>query len=239
VNSLDCKRFQKIAGADLSALDEPLLVHAESCDDCAGFLTSARTFDALLGKAINVEVPVDLISKIESQPDESSSVRSGSAKRTPRYMAIAASLLLIVGVSIISNNLSQSDNPTLGQVVLSHINAEPEMLSLASYIPEDDLKKSLLNFGAKLQQPMANVSHVELCDIGDTKGIHVVMKGEKGPVTLLLLPTIKSKSSSSFAEGPWVGYTEPLGQGTIAIVGEIGEPLDKIDASVRDAISWI
>jgi hypothetical protein len=239
VSLLDCKRFHKIAGADLTALDQALLAHSEKCEDCARFLVSAQAFDVILSEAINVEVAADLNSRIETRLDVESSEHSGSEKRTPRYMAVAASLLLIVGVSFLANNLSQSDNPTLEQVVLSHINSEPEMLSLASYIPQDDLKKSLLGFGAKLQQPMANVSHVELCDIGDTKGIHLVMKGEKGPVTLLLLPTIKSKLTHSFAEGGWVGYTEPLGQGTIAIVGKQGEALDKIDRSVRDAISWI
>lgn len=239
MTSLDCKRFQKIAGADIAALDQALLAHSEKCEGCAGFLISAEAFDVVLNEAINVEVPADLNSRIETRLDVEKPDRSGSARHVPRYMAIAASLLLIVGVSFLANNISQLDNPTLEQVVLSHINSEPEMLTLASYIPQDDLKKSLLDFGAKLQHPMAKVSHVELCDIGDTKGIHLVMKGEKGPVTLLLLPTIKSKSTHSFAEGRWVGYTEPLGQGTIAIVGEPGEALDKIDASVRDAISWI
>gem|GEM_PF-1086101 len=239
MDSLDCKRFQKTAGADLNALDQSLLAHVEGCADCDAFLKKARRFDKSLAAAIKVDVPNDLIQKLLHNADEVGSGQAGGSNRFPRFMAVAASVLLIVGASFMVNRVAPVPTQSLEQVVLSHIEAEPKMLTLASFVPDDVAKARLLDFGIEMKRPMGKVSHIELCDIGETQGVHIVMEGEKGPVTLLFLPTIPSQTTRFFSEGRWVGYTAPAGEGTLAIVGEVGEPLEEIDSSVRDAIKWL
>lgn len=239
MDSLDCKRFQHAAGADLSELDPVLLAHAENCDDCSAFLEEARCFDELLRGAIKIDVPDDLIQKTLRHKDEVQPESSGGTSRFPRFMAIAASVLLIVGASFMANRIVQPPEQSLEQIVISHIEAEPEMLTLANYVPDDSASARLLDYGVLLRESMGKLSHVELCDVGDTQGIHIVMKGEKGPVTLLLLPTIKSQAASHFSEGRWIGYSEPVGSGTVAIVGVVGEPLDEVKKRVRKAIEWL
>jgi hypothetical protein len=240
VESLDCKRFQKVAGADLSALDQDLLEHAEVCSDCDHFLEEAKRFDLLLSAAIKVDVPDVLEANLLNIADKpSAAFSSGGSSRAPRFMALAASVLLIVGGSFMANKLLLQPSQPLEQVVLSHIESEPKMLTLASFTPAAQVQSQLLNFGVRLTEPLRHVSHLELCDIGDTQGLHIVMKGEKGPITLLLLPTVKSETVRSFSEGRWTGYIKPAEQGTIAIVAELGEPLDEINHSLLNTIHWL
>ncbi len=239
MESLDCKRFQKIAGADLNALSHDLLEHAESCRDCGHFLEEAKGFELLLSAAIKVEVPAALEANLLKIADEASTGSSGGSSRAPRFMALAASILLIVGAGFMANKMLLQPSESLEQVVLSHIESEPKMLTLASFTSAAQVQSQLLNLGVRLTEPLRQVSHIELCDIGDTQGVHIVMKGEKGPITLLLLPTVKSETIRSFSEGRWVGYIKPAEQGTIAIVGEVGEPLDEINHSLLNTIHWL
>ena len=79
MESLDCKRFQKVAGADLSALDGDLLEHAEICGDCGHFLEKAKGFELLLSAAIKVEVPAALEANLLNIADKPNVGSSGGS----------------------------------------------------------------------------------------------------------------------------------------------------------------
>ena len=67
---------------------------------------------------------------------------------------------------------------------------------------------------------------------------HLVIQGEKGPVTLLLMPDEKI-DMAELIEGDNVnGVILPVGDGSIAIIGERDEDLALIEERVIDSVEW-
>jgi hypothetical protein len=64
------------------------------------------------------------------------------------------------------------------------------------------------------------------------------MQGERGPVTIILMPDEKI-SGPETVEGESVrGVILPVGDGSIAIFGEREEALDNIERKILDSVSW-
>ncbi len=67
---------------------------------------------------------------------------------------------------------------------------------------------------------------------------HLVIQGERGPVTILLMPEEKVSGAQLFGDDVIQGVILPVGNGSIAIVGGAGERLDEIQERVRNSVTW-
>jgi hypothetical protein len=67
---------------------------------------------------------------------------------------------------------------------------------------------------------------------------HLVIQGEKGPITLLLMPDEMVDGASTFMGEGVDGIILPVGNGSIAIIGEREENLAEIEQKVMDSVEW-
>jgi hypothetical protein len=65
-----------------------------------------------------------------------------------------------------------------------------------------------------------------------------VIQGEHGPVTILLMPEEMVDGPQSLSGDNVNGVILPVGNGSIAILGDSEESLEKIEAQVLKSVSW-
>ena len=67
---------------------------------------------------------------------------------------------------------------------------------------------------------------------------HLVIQGEHGPITILLMPEEYVAEASSIDGESIKGIILPIGKGSIAIIGDREERLDQIQEKVVDSVTW-
>ena len=82
------------------------------------------------------------------------------------------------------------------------------------------------------------ISYAQSCIINGKTVPHLVMQGEKGPITLLLMPDEKVSAATAFDGESVNGVILPVGSGSIAIIGRSDEALDEIEERVIDSVEW-
>ena len=82
------------------------------------------------------------------------------------------------------------------------------------------------------------ITYAQTCVINGKKVPHLVIQGKNGPVTVLLMPDEMVDGAVEIEGESINGVILPVGNGSIAIVGEDGERLDKIQESVMHSVTW-
>ena len=82
------------------------------------------------------------------------------------------------------------------------------------------------------------ITYAQSCIINGRVVPHLVIQGERGPVTILLMPEEKISGAQSFGDEDIQGVILPVGNGSIAIIGGAGERLDGIQERVRNSVTW-
>ena len=235
--NMNCETYREAIAADPSATFEGA-DHAGTCEACAAFTAEMQALDAKIAKALAFDTP-DLampdLPPIEDDNVVSLPVRSRN--RAPSWIAIAASFAIaaIIGVQFIEEP-SQFDS--LSDEILAHLEHEPEAFVVTDVpVPEARLSDVMHSGVGTLDRNVGLITYAQTCPING-KIPHLVIQGEKGPVTLLLMPDEKI-DTAELIEGDNVnGVILPVGDGSIAIIGERDEDLALIDDRVIDSVEW-
>lgn len=188
----------------------------------AALAADEARFEALLGRALDVgPAPV--------RP------RRAAPSRWRQLAGLAAALVLATAVWV-----AQWEPATLQSDVLAHVHHEPQALEPARPpVSSDELQAVLRPAGAELERPVGQVTYARLCPFHGRMVAHFVVQGERGPVTVLLLPDEHVAAPTPVREPGFVGTLVPLEiGGSIAIVGQPDERLDLIRDRVVAAVRW-
>jgi hypothetical protein len=184
-----------------------------------------RQFEAMLSDAFRIGSPA------------ARSTRS----RWPAVAAIAATLVLAAGAWLGLRTEPRSyDSSPLPTEVIAHIHHEPRALATsARTVPEDEFDGVLRRGGASLAAPVGQVTYAKLCPFRGRMVAHFVVQGERGPVTVLLLPDEHVTAALPIDEDGFKGTVVPLESGgSFAIVGQPDEDLEVIRARLAKAVRW-
>ncbi|WP_022943242.1 DUF3379 family protein [Psychromonas hadalis] len=210
---------------------------AESDADKA-LVKEAKQFDADLQALLKIDVPEDLIDKIlleQSFAVENKRVVSGRW-----HIAIAASIAFIIGISLpVLNSLTHSPLD-IGVVAMQHVKAEYYFTAQSN--ERADLKMvnaKLARYGATAHGDLGKITYVNYCDFEGTPALHMVIQGEKGQITVFVVPDdAKFIETKKFHNQHLKGITEKMGNTNVVIVGEKGESLQVIQSAMRNNIHW-
>ena len=114
---------------------------------------------------------------------------------------------------------------------------------LTSKVNEDASLKNvnvkLARYGGTLDQEFGGVYFVNYCDFEGTHALHMVVKGEKGRVTVFVVPEDANfTSAAEFSNERFKGISEHIGNAKVVIVGERDEPLEKMKTMLDKNIQW-
>lgn len=232
---MNCLEFRRVHGAEPGSEDPDYRTHLRECKACAGFAGQSLIFEQLLKQAVKSEVPENLASRILLR-------HSFQARRTQlswrrHAYALAASIVLSVGL-VGGFVLHMQRGPTLGEAVVSHVNEEFFALTASGPVRQEELQALFRPVGLELTGYIGNVTFATLCVVRGKITGHIVIEGEKAPVTVLLMPSEQVEARSVIRKDHLRGVIVPQSNGTLAIVGAPGEPLDSIEDRVRSVIRW-
>ena len=82
------------------------------------------------------------------------------------------------------------------------------------------------------------VTYAQPCVINGKDVPHLVIQGERGPVTILLMPHEEVAEETPLDGDSIKGVILPVGKGSIAIIGERDELLAPIQKNVVNSVTW-
>lgn len=133
----------------------------------------------------------------------------------------------------------RKETTPLASVVLRHIEDEIAYLDENRNLSSDALSSLLALFGAHLAGGgLGQVRYAVRCRIRRFRGLHLVVAGERGPVTVLLMPGERLSGPEELDAPGLSGVLIPTGYGSMAVVGQPEESLTSVTARVQDAVAW-
>lgn len=232
-----------------------------SADELAREIERDPQFEAYLREAAEIPVPDGLGDRIlarhaitlREEQERSKVVSIDRARKAsapaqrpllPRWMAIAASVLLVVGLVGV-NYLARDPSTVIEQRIIVALNDTMPMYDRMVVNNEVDpnLQQNLHNLmqtvGLKKVGDMGQVNYCETKSInGSTSGI-LVVPGKMGAVTVIYLMDKQVKDRRSIDSQSMEGVIWPEAKGSVAIIGHKGEPMiNDVEQRVRSSMQW-
>ena len=231
-----CEEVKEAIAADPSY--DGAAAHLSQCSDCQAFRSEMLILDRNIKRALAISVP-DL--DLPELPDlDTSRVTALPTRRisAPAWLAVAATVTLaaFIGFRMLGDDLS---NATLAEQIIAHIDHEPYSFRVNDQAVSDRrLARVVPATIAAMDHSAGLITYAQSCIINGRVVPHLVIQGERGPVTILLMPEEKISAAQSFGDDNTHGVILPIGNGSIAIVGGTGERLDRIQERVRNSVTW-
>lgn len=237
---MNCEAYKEAIAADPSFEDDA--GHIAACASCAKFQSEMQALNQGIAEALAIDVPELQMPEL-APVSEDKVVSLASRRKTtlsmPAWIGIAAgfALVAIVGGRMLPDN-SISDQQLAAQV-LAHVDHEPHAVQITDVaVREDRLAQVMNQSGGTMRSDIGLVSYAQSCIINGRHIPHLVIQGKNGPVTLLLMPE-EMVSMPLQLDGKGIdGIILPVGDGSIAIIGERGFDLEEIKERVENSVEW-
>jgi hypothetical protein len=231
--AMNCQEFRRKTQIDPLARDVDLLAHEEACPDCSAFARTARA----------AEIRLRTLLREVTAPDERAEGiydRAQTENRRRRWHAIAFGLLLLIFMSMLIVNRPVLDQGRTGlaRAVLEHIGSEAHHLDAQGQVPDSQLHRLFHRFGAQLTEGLGDVLFAGECRMRTHTGIHLVLPGRAGPVTVLFMPGETTDGAMPVAPTEFNGVIVPTNWGSIAVVGNQGEDIADVRDRMVRAVRW-
>ncbi len=201
----------------------------------------ADAFERQLKKALDVPMPKNLAENIILRQSMEPAPRLRSA---PRYLALAAAMVLAVAISTMIYFQPGAPHESLHEHLAWHWEMDgPATLALSERSPSDEnhVRRVFGELGVHLDHELlANVRLTKFCPTPDGAGVHAVLTTEDGPVTLFYLPRTSVPTSPhqvTMADG-MEGWMVNLPRGSMALIAEAGRDTSALVDDIRNQLSF-
>jgi hypothetical protein len=211
--------------------------HVAECAACSAYQAKMQTLDVKIAKAMELSTP-DLKMPDLAEIDSSNVATLPARKFAPAWYAVAATVVLaaVVGVRMLGPD---SVEASLAEQIIAHIDNEPYGLRVTNTpISDARLNDVVPDDIAEIDHSAGLITYAQSCEINGKDVPHLVIQGEHGPVTILLMPDEYVAEAASIDGENIKGVILPIGKGSIAIIGDSEERLDKIQEKVVDSVAW-
>ncbi len=230
---MNCLEFRRLYGTAPEHNAATLLEHRLTCPKCAAFAGEQDAFNETIERAVHVSVPVGLESRI---------LLRQSLQTTPfihgrwRVYALAASLLIAIAIGI--GGLRIGAAGALDRQVVNYLQAQSTQSSPAT-VSAQQANALLRPAGMELRTDAVTVRYAKPCIIKGTPAVHLVIAGERGEVSVVVMPEQDIAERKAFVRAGLKGVLVRCPKGSMAIVGGPDEPINDIEQRVRAAVTWL
>lgn len=234
---MECLEFRRRLLIDPLCKEVDLLGHEEHCDECATFARDLRRKEIRL-RALMRSIEPD--PSLQAEIEEKTTAQPALATPPSHYGATMA-MALLVATAIVwwvlrAGSLGGLD--PAARMVLQHVEHEASHLTPGPAVSRNTLQYLFNRFGAQLSGELGEVYFAAECMMSKDTGIHLVLQGENGPVTMLMMPGENLSADVAIASTDWRGRVTPTPWGSVAVVGRAGEPTDQWTRRLLDSIRW-
>ncbi|MFV2061047.1 MAG: DUF3379 family protein, partial [Gammaproteobacteria bacterium] len=214
-NEINCIDVCRQLRSDSNSNNPAIINHLDGCDACRAYAENQNKLTHSLQQAIDIDVPEGLASRILLQQSINEKKHSGS--RRNRLYATAASVLLSVG--LVSGYLVLNKPVSLETVALNHVKDELRHLNDRNDVQLVKVNELLKPYNMKLNKSLGDINYAGSCTIKNSKGVHIIVQTETGPVTILLMPGEYVKNRKRVDDTVFSGAVVPIENGSFAIIG--------------------
>lgn len=234
---MNCNDYKEALTADPGFEDES--GHVDSCASCRAYSAEILALDEKIAAAMAINVPgltMPELPEIDTEKVVSLVARRSMPK--PVWFALAATVLLAVFVGIRTPDMVLMEG-TLEEQVLAHLDHEPMALRVTNTpVSDSRLAEVIPGNLAQMNHDAGLITYAQSCVINGKTIPHLVIQGKYGPVTILLMPEEKVSAAKSLDGVNIQGVILPVGNGSIAIIGNREEQLEGIKKNVLDSVMW-
>jgi len=239
---MKCEQYRQAVAAE-PAFDGAA-EHVSVCAECQAFRDEMRALDAGIAKALQLELPTLTLPELPpidvQDNDAQDNVVSLASRRSlpmPGWIALAASVMLAAFIGI--RMFAGVDNISLADEVLAHLDHDPAALVVSTTpVSDERLIEAVPESVAHMDHSAGLITYAKSCEINGKTVPHLVIQGEFGPITILLMPEEKIAVAQTLDGDNVHGVLLPVGNGSIAIIGARDEPLERIEKSVLSSVAW-
>jgi len=157
-------------------------------------------------------------------PDERAASRPMLRILRSHWMGLAASVLVSVGLA--AGVWLSWPQPALAAAVLGHLQHENDAWqALETPVAREVLDAVLARGKVALSPDAGLITYARSCPIRGKRVPHLMLKGQKGPIMLLILTDEPLPAPVPLSRPGYTGVILPVGNGSIALVGREGEPV--------------
>ncbi len=188
-----------------------------------------------------LELPVPELRMPELPEIESDKVVAIKPKRRPSppvWLAMAASVALvaIVGVRMFGD---VHEYDSLSEEIIAHLDHEPYALRVTDKAVSDTRLTRIVPANlATLDHSAGLITYAQNCKIQGKVSPHLVIQGKSGPITVILMPEVRVLNAETIEGESINGVILPVGDGSIAIIGEKDEDLAPVQNKIIDSVAW-
>lgn len=234
--TMNCEAFRKAVTADPADASAQLRSHEGQCSECRQYREAMQQFDVRLCRAMEISVPPIKMPDLETTDNVVPMPKRRMT--TSIWFGLAASVALAgwLGLTLVAPG---DPHLSLAEEIVAHMDHEQESRVVTNVaVPERTLASVVNSDVAELSPGIGLVTYARSCVINGNLVPHLVIQGEKGPVTLLLLPD-ESIDAAIPLEGSNInGVIVPVGEGSIAIIGVREESIEDIGNRVIESVKW-
>ena len=234
---MNCLEFRRQILTDPFCKDVAVIAHEAECASCAPYARDIRAQEIRLRSALQeISAPEGMAERIQL----ATRFEQRSTVQRRWWYSAAASMLMAIGISMVSlfSTSIERANVALAQSVINHIEDEAHHLREARPVSDERLHRVFERFGAELADDIGQVNFAAECLMRDRTGVHLVMPGKMGPITVFFMPGEMAESSMPVKSTRFAGKILPTEWGSIAVVGEAGESLDGLGERLAAAVHW-
>ena len=224
MNCLECRRELMIDPRNETV---DLITHVNICPACSKEREKLLALEHALESSLNVNVPAGLESRVlEISRDENFTVKSSSSPFGGHVWQMAAGLFLAIGLVVylgFNQHYPINNAHALEVAVLNHIADERHQLHGSNEINQDTYGNIMTAISTQTTGDIGQVNFASKCQIRKNAGAHLITSGEKGPVTVLVMPGEHIDKNVKISSSRFDGTIYSTVYGSLAVVGEKGE----------------
>lgn len=253
---MNYEEFEQAILADPNSDSPELRVQEAQSDECAALAAKARKLEQRLKGAFEVPVPdslraplpdmAALVAQSESRGDNV--VELGARKKPsfamPAWIGLAACVALVSALvlrqpEVAIDSAADSQEALIAEVI-EHLG--PELASMRPSevrVSSNRVSNVLRPIGATMEAAPGPISYAKSCVIDGELVPHLVVQGEQGPVTILVMPRKMVDGPVSIMRGGFEGVILPVGEkGSVAIIGRDAESVEAVRAGAGETLGF-
>jgi hypothetical protein len=194
--------------------------------------------DLRIAQALSLPVPEFVMPELP-EIDTDKVVALPARRRFPGVARFAIAATVIIAAFLSFRIFDTPVYPSLADEILAHLDHEPYSLRVTDRpVSARRLTRIVPETVANMNHDAGLITYAQSCVINGRKVPHLVIQGKNGPVTILLMPDEMIDAAVELDGESVNGVILPVGNGSIAIIGEGGENLRTIRENVLNSVAW-
>jgi hypothetical protein len=237
---MNFSKYKKQLWAEPRSQDPELLEARASSAEFRAEAAEAAEFEDKLEAAFAVDVPFEVLHQIRTIPVLARPDDSRTFARPWRWVALAAGVFTAVGVASVAWYESTFQWDSVNDYVVEHWAVDgAEVLGQADghAVERAAADRIFASFGMQVSPSLAEkIDTVHRCRTPGSRGAHMVITTDQGPVTLIFMPEVDTVEGHILTFDHLVAATLELDHGSAVVIGPNEEIIAAVYAMARDGI---